>query len=185
MNSPSEKIAITVNTLLYIIQKSGGICDFHKVFKILYFADQKHLSRYGCAITDDTYIAMANGPVPSMAYDILKSLRGEGLFTSQKDQFTPYFELQINKHTVTAKKSPDLDYLSESEMRCIDESIEENYHLKFSDLTEKSHDTALQNAVSNGEIDLLDVATCGGAGNDMIEYIKESSENRLAVFEQV
>ena len=68
-------------------------------------------------------------------------------------------------------------------MRCIDESIEENYHLKFSDLTEKSHDTAWQKAVSNSEIDLLDVATCGGAGNDMIEYIKESRENRLAVFE--
>ena len=183
MNSPSEKIAITVNTLLYIIQKSCGICDFHKVFKILYFADQKHQSRYGCAITDDTYIAMANGPVPSMAYDILKSLRGEGLFTAQKDQFTPYFELQVNKHTVKAKKSPDLDYLSESEMRCIDESIEENSHLKFSDLTEKSHDKAWQKAVSNGEIDLLDVAKCGGAGNDMIEYIKESSENRLAAFE--
>jgi Protein of unknown function (DUF4065) len=46
----------------------------------MYFADHKHLSRYGSAITDDTYIAMANGPVPSMAYDILKSLRGEGLF---------------------------------------------------------------------------------------------------------
>ncbi len=68
-------------------------------------------------------------------------------------------------------------------MRCIDESIEENYHLRFSDLTAKSHDTAWQKAVSNGEIDLLDVAKCGGAGNDMIEYIKESSENRLAAFE--
>ena len=112
MNSPSEKIAITVNTLLYIIQKSGGICNFHKVFKIIYLADQKHLSRYGAVITDDTYIAMANGPVSSMAYDILKSLRGEALFTSQKEQFTPYFELQINKHTVKARKSPDLDDLS-------------------------------------------------------------------------
>jgi len=50
MNSPFEKIATTVNTLLYIIQKSGGICDFHKVFKILYFADQKHLSMYGSTI---------------------------------------------------------------------------------------------------------------------------------------
>ena len=182
MNSPCEKIAITVNTLLYIIQKSGGICDFHKVFKILYFADQKHLSMYGSAITDDTYIAMANGPVPSMAYDILKSLRGEGLFTTQKDQFAPYFEL-INNHTVKAKKSPDIDYLPESEIICIDASIKENYHLKFSDLTEKSHDTAWQNALYNSEIDILDVAKCGGAGNDMIEYIKKSRENRSAVFE--
>lgn len=54
---------------------------------------------------------------------------------------------------------------------------------KFYNLTEKFHDTAWQKAVSNSEVDLLDVAKCGGAGNDMIEYIKESRENRLAAFE--
>jgi len=59
MNTIAENLTITVNTLLYIIGKLGGTGDFHKVFKILYFADQKHLVRYGFAITDDRYIAMS------------------------------------------------------------------------------------------------------------------------------
>lgn len=185
MITSEEKVAITVNTLLYTIIQLGGTCDFHKVFKILYFADQKHLAMYGSAITEDTYVAMGNGPVPSMAYDILKSLRGQGLFTSLKDQFEPYFKL-LNSYTVRAKVSPDLDYLSESEMMCINSSIKENQNLTFKDLTSKSHDAAWHKgaeAVSNSEMDILDIASCGGAKKDMIEYIKENIENRCATFE--
>ena len=182
MNTAEEKITITVNTLLYIIQKLDGIGDFHKVFKILYFADQKHLAKYGSPISEDTYIAMTNGPVPSMAYDILKSLRGQGLLATHKAQFSPYFELQ-KSFIVKAKMRPDLDYLSESEMQCLDESIEENRSLGFLELTEKSHDAAWNNALTDGEIDLLDIAAAGGAQHEMIEYIKENLENQFAAFE--
>lgn len=44
--------------------------------KSLFVADTIHLNRYGRPITYDNYVAMANGPVPSKAYDILKDEAG-------------------------------------------------------------------------------------------------------------
>jgi uncharacterized phage-associated protein len=181
MNSPAEKIAITVNTLLYIIQRIGGTGDFHKVFKMMYFADQKHLAKYGSAITEDKYIAMTYGPVPSMAYDILKSLRDDGLLATFREQFTPYFEL-VGKYTIKAKINPDLEFLSESEMQCLNESVNECEKLSFQQCTDRSHDSAWQNPDGDGEMDWLEIAKAGGAQNGMITYIKECIENKEALF---
>lgn len=177
-----DKITATINTLLYIIQKLGGEGDFHKVFKVFYFADQKHLTRYGSLITDDKYIAMNNGPVPSMAYDILKALRGEGLLTDYKKKFEPYFELE-SSYIARAKTEPDLDELSESEVACIDEAIIENQDINFQKLTEKFHDTAWHKTSQDFEMDINEIAIAGGANEAMIKYINETRENRQAAFE--
>lgn len=69
-----------VNAILYSLQQLGGKTDMHKLCKILYYADQRHLSMYGRSITGDTYIAMQFGPVPSCVDDILKALRGDSFF---------------------------------------------------------------------------------------------------------
>ena len=74
-----------INSLLYALQKLGGRTDMHKLCKILYFADQRHLSQYGRSITGDTYIAMQFGPVPSCVDDILKALRGDSFFSASKE----------------------------------------------------------------------------------------------------
>ena len=63
---------VTIQAILYILQKMGGVCDIHKCHKILYFADNEHLSRWGRSITGDTYIKMDFGPVPTCVYDLLK-----------------------------------------------------------------------------------------------------------------
>lgn len=42
------------------------------ILKTLFLSDQAHLNRYGRPITFDEYVAMPDGPVPSLAYDILK-----------------------------------------------------------------------------------------------------------------
>jgi uncharacterized phage-associated protein len=52
-------------TLLFILQQLNGQSDFIKILKVLYFATQKHLARYGRAIVEDDFIAMPKGPVPS------------------------------------------------------------------------------------------------------------------------
>jgi uncharacterized phage-associated protein len=42
------------------------------ILKTLFLADKVHLNAYGRPITFDEYVAMTDGPVPSLAYDLLK-----------------------------------------------------------------------------------------------------------------
>ena len=65
-----------LNALLYVANRVQRK-DFHKIFKIVYFADRQHLAEWGRPITGDTYIAMDAGPVPSRMYDMLKIVRGD------------------------------------------------------------------------------------------------------------
>jgi len=46
------------------------------ITKTLFLADREHLNKYGRPITFDEYIAMNDGPVPSLAYDVLKDAIG-------------------------------------------------------------------------------------------------------------
>lgn len=45
----------------------------YDIVKSLFLADRSHLNEWGRPITYDNYVAMKHGPVPSMAYDLLKS----------------------------------------------------------------------------------------------------------------
>lgn len=180
--SNQEKISTTINSLLFVLDKLGGEGDFHKLFKIMYFADQKHLLRYGSLITDDNYVAMNNGPVPSMTYDILKALRGDGLLETYKPQFEEYFEL-LSKYEVKSISSPDLDELSDSEQECLLESVSENKDLDFNKLTNKSHDSAWASADQDCEMSIQDIALAAGANQQLIDYINDSIENQRTIFE--
>ncbi|MBP0020504.1 MAG: SocA family protein [Cyanobacteria bacterium SBLK] len=63
-----------IEAILYII-KHGTEPTFLHISKVMYFADRKHLEKYGRFICGDRYIAMKNGPVPSGVYDLLKNVR--------------------------------------------------------------------------------------------------------------
>jgi hypothetical protein len=179
MNNIEDRISNSVHTILYILEKLGGNGDFHKIFKIMYFADQKHLSRYGSIISEDQYIAMKNGPVPSMAYDILKALRGQGMHSSDKEKFEKFFKL-IESYTVEAIQKPDLDELSESAVECLGEAINENKSFDFDSLTIKSHDKAWDASNRDCEIPIILIAEAGGANEEMLKYIDLSLQNKYA-----
>jgi len=69
-----------IQSILYVTNKLTRK-DFHKIFKILYFAERKHMQDWGMPIIGDTYIAMDAGPVPSRVYDMLKIVRGDSYMT--------------------------------------------------------------------------------------------------------
>lgn len=176
MNALEEKIEGTIHLLLYILKKLGGRSDIHKLFKILYFAEQKHLVRYGAAISQDHYHAMKNGPVPSIAYDIYKSVKEGGI------TYARYFS-PMDRYSIEGIAEPDLDYLSESEVKCIDESVLENKDLSFNDLTDKSHDEAWNQTVRDKEISPIAIAKAGGADSHMVKYIEDQLLIHSAKFE--
>lgn len=153
----------SLHTMLYILNKAGKALDFHKIFKIMYFAERKHLARYGRMITEDDYIKMDNGPVPSAAYDILKNVK-ELPTSKYKNQFRVY-----GRYQVEALENYDEDEFSKTDLECLDESINENINLSFGQLTNKSHDDAWEYAQYS--LNVNEMAEAEGASLEMIKYI--------------
>ncbi|MFW5759810.1 MAG: Panacea domain-containing protein [Cyclobacteriaceae bacterium] len=170
----------SINALLYIIKalnKSKTNCDIHKISKILYFAEQQHLVKYGRPIIGDTYIAMKYGPVPSNVYEIVKFVRGDSAFILTSDDEVKFKLKAVNDYSIEALQEPDLDYFSETDLECLQNSIEANKNLTFDQLTDKSHGLAYEKVECNLAIAIEDIALEGGASEDMIEYMKVVAEN--------
>lgn len=172
----------TINSALYILKSLGGQSDFHKLFKILYFADQKHLVKYGTPITGDTYVAMAHGPVPSKLYDRLKALRN--IFGDNADD-NGTFKI-VENHFVSSLKEPDMDSLAPSNINCLNDAIHENKNLSFKALADKSHGEAWKAAEEQTEeIDFLAIASEGGATEEMLKYIRLNLENQNSILHAI
>lgn len=153
-----------VNSLLFVIGKLDK-ADTHKTYKILYFADQKHLIKYGRPIVGDTYVKMQYGPVPSFIKDVVNE-EIEGL---------EEIVAKYNRYFIKPLKEANLDYLSESNIECLVESINENKNLSFPVLTEKSHDYAYNKA--NWAIDYLDMAKSLTTDENILRYIEQQMIN--------
>ena len=162
----------TLNAILYVLAAFEGKCDIHKVSKILYFADCKHLSEYGRLITGDVYIAMQNGPVPSRVYDIFKFLRGDSFFSTVNDPVRSYMRM-INRFHLEALCKPDTDWLSESDVECLDHAIAKCRHLGFNELTTLSHDYAWSHTMPDREISYKDMLSETGDEEPYIDYVTE------------
>lgn len=135
-----------VEVILYVATRVGNP-GFHRISKILYFADRDHLAKYGRFICGDSYVAMKHGPVPSGAYDILKHVRGDSLSCSvphAKESFRVE-----NDKLIIPFKDANLDLLSDSERESLDAAITKYGTMSFGQLTELSHDKAWDSADEN------------------------------------
>ena len=166
----------TKAVLLYIVNKLNN-ADLLKIFKILYFAEQKHLTTYGNLIISDKYVAMKNGPVPSLVYDLFKEIRGDRERIEKNNTFYDAFSVKENSNVI-ANENANLDYLSTSDIECLNESILENKNLTSKKLSDKSHDYAWDSAPLNNEINSIDIAIAGGANKEMLKYVSECLSNR-------
>ena len=157
---------VSLQSILYVIKSYGGECDLHRMCKVLYFADQASLSRYGRQITGDDYIAMENGPVPSRIYDLFKAVRGDSYFSPDVRLFS--FK---NNVTLQSDNQPDMDYLSESDIECLNEAIEKCRDLSFGELTKMSHGYAWSATAKNQTIKNGDILREAGDTEGYIDYI--------------
>lgn len=167
-----------LNAILYIIQSFGRV-DIHKICKILYYADQQHLAKYGRQITGDTYICMPYGPVPSNIEDIFKALRGESFFADQVQDLKNVI-LFVNKFIVTSTVKPDMDELSETDVECLDAAIVKCRPLDFGTLTNLSHGPAWTLSKNGEEMDIGNILREVGETEDYIDYIEEKRRTQLS-----
>lgn len=156
--------------VLYIAQRVPD-AGFHKLSKLLYFADRQHLEQFGRFIGGDRYIAMQHGPVPSSIYDMLKALR-------DSSEWHPHYgELQqalkvFDNYKLQALRDANLERLSDSDRQCLDASIAKYGHISFGRLTELSHDEAYESADFNDEMNIEVIARSLAGGNEIVEHLR-------------
>lgn len=142
-----------VNAVLYLCErlgKIGEVADLIKVYKLLYFADQSHLAKYGRSISGDTYIALELGPVPTNLNSAFRAERGDN-FASR--HFEPFREFSIvNRYIIEPQESADLDWLSKTDVEELDKSVELYGRIPSFQLSTLSHGFAWNEAPKNGAI---------------------------------
>jgi uncharacterized phage-associated protein len=171
--------------LIYVLKSIPEGVDYIKLFKTLYYAQQRHLVTYGRVVIEDSFNAIKHGPAPAFLYKALRNL-ADGKIDS--DSIKMCVEginctTKNGKPVFTTTIEPDLDELSISDRECLDISIEENKGISSYDLSEKSHtDKAWIKAYKRYQKDpelgckitAIDIAKAGDAKQGMINYIREN-----------
>ena len=167
-----------LNTLLYVANRVQRK-DFHKIFKIVYFADRQHLADWGRPITGDTYIAMEAGPVPSRMYDMLKIVRGDS-YLSDIEELSVHFRIDHWMY-ITPLHDADLNKLSKTECEALDDSISKYSSLSYDEIKEKSHDVAWRSTARDFSIKWEDIAREAGLDTEELKYLHDFSTLEAAL----
>lgn len=169
-----------INALLYILNKLTTKKDMHKISKIFYFADREHLAKYGRTITGDTYIAMDFGPVPSYLDDIFKAVRGNSYFSNCSEEFKKSFHF-INNFEIESSTTANMDYLSKTDISCLDNAIKLCGEKSFKELVTLSHDYAWNATGKNSAMSYKDILTEAGVDDDYINFTMQNMELEKAL----
>ncbi len=172
---------VAIQAILYILKEMGGTCDIHKCHKILYFADNEHLSKYGRSITGDAYVRMDYGAVPTCIYDLFKAVRGDSYFASQVDDIRKNCFHFVNNKDIIADAEPDISYLSESDVEILNKYIAQFKKKDFNAVSEASHGYAWSHTPQNAVISVRSRLTEMGDTEDYINYIEEQMRAEEAV----
>jgi uncharacterized phage-associated protein len=162
-----------VAAVLYIASRAQDP-TFHRIFKLMYFADKAHLERYGRFICGDSYVAMKHGPVPTAVYDILKAVRGGNSSFISEDVMAAFKgALSVVDYTVVPLKEPDLDALSDSDIECLEEAVKRYGDKAFKDLENASHDFAWENVDENDFMRIEDNAATFQDNDELLKYLRD------------
>jgi len=117
-----------LETILWIANRNGrrGV-DLYKLVKTILYADMYHLNKYGRTIYGEVYLAMAHGPVPEHAYEIIKK---EPLAVSALKSVP----LSKSEKMVKPKRTAHLSALSKSDIEALTEGWKVCKDLSFSEL---------------------------------------------------
>lgn len=158
-----------IEVLLYITNR---VNNTYNALKVLYFADKSHLSKYGRLICGDVYIAMEHGPVPSNVYDIVKQARGDSFYEfDTEENIESLFEIS-NRYIIKSRRKANYEYLSETDIECLDEAIKNYGHLNFNDLRAQSHDDAFRAADFNDVIPFEAMIRALPNAEELLEYFE-------------
>lgn len=160
-----------IEALTYIADHWPGITPFF-ASKVLFFAEKRHLNAYARPIVADTFIAMANGPVPSTIYDFIQ---GRLDLAGEPRTFIDALEIKHDKEVqIRARRKPDLQYLSETDRECLRDAVEFCRVRRFDVLSDITHhERAWREAPINGPMDYEAFIDEGPDREGIVEQARE------------
>lgn len=164
--------------VLYILSRFEGGIDYIKLYKLLYFAQQEHLVNYGRGIIADSFDARPLGPVPEFICEGIKKRERFEHDSKEHNVFGDGMKISAGQR-IYPLEAPDLDELSQTDIECLDHSIEKYGAMKSEDLSQLSHkDRAWHDAWVRSQSDpesnrmtLVEIARAGGASPEMVFFI--------------
>ena len=171
MTTPIFNIDKSLQAVLFVANRLSRK-DFHKIFKVLYFADREHLTKYGRPITGDTYIAMEYGPVPSAIYDIFKAVRGDGYQWEQIESVKKLFRIK-DRCFIDPLQDANTDWLSESDISELNAALTKYGQLSWQEVINLSHAHAWSATPLNDRMSIEDIMRENGADAEFIADIIE------------
>ncbi|MBW8009962.1 MAG: DUF4065 domain-containing protein [Chloroflexi bacterium] len=167
MNSAQRKYRIAIESIVYLANKEKRL---YWLLKMIWFAERVHMSRYGMMFLGDDYIAMSHGPVPSLAYDIIKDARGDGWNSFENPEPNSVIDTP-DRRTVLPLRKPDNSFLSESARECLDDAYEKLSELTFSEVKKCSHTAAHKAADQDDTISFEEFVKDLDNGQEVLSYL--------------
>ena len=135
-----QKILAAITHVIALGDKNNVAVTQYDVLKSLFLADRSHLNRFGRPITFDNYVAMRAGPVPSLAYDLLKE--SKRTLAKHKLAVLPWERSPGpggTFHYARANPAKFDDVLSESDMIALSEAYGVITSLTFAQIRRLTH----------------------------------------------
>ncbi len=167
--------------VLYIIQQSSpDRRDVYSIVKTAFYAQQIQFAESGVPLFKDDICALPFGPVPSDIYNILKIARGdqsEKGFHTNDGLIDVAACIAFDSERFSAKESPDVDYLSKSDIQAIDQAIKKVAEMSFDEIVKDTHsqewDRVFHSKKGKKVMDNLNIAKEGNASPEMLAYLQE------------
>lgn len=157
-----------IHVTLFLLHSLGGNGEFCRIFLLLYFADLKHLSKYGSFILNDTYVAMKYGPVPFRIFCIYKQTRKD--YMNESVSTEKYFKINEQQQAVALSPYEPI-HIAASEAECIFETVQEYKNVPLKMLGNHARGNAWKDADINGEISISAMIRDSQASPEMVSYI--------------
>lgn len=167
------KLLKVINAIRYLVSK-GIDTDLHSVFKHLYLADRKHFAEYGRTVSGEQYKRLKYGPVPFPLYPEITGVLVDSNLSETSKLITVLGTGENRRISISGDL--DLQYLSKSDIVCLNEAISKLKDSDFNKRVDISHDTAYNNTKFKEYISLLDMARVEGVSEERIEYLEELLE---------
>jgi len=154
-----------IESIIYLAKRISEP-ELYDICKLLYVVDKLSLERYGRFVSGESYAALKEGATPSNTYNLLKSIDDN-----------PIEGIKMRGTRIIALREANMDYLSESDVECLNRIIDEYGNAPYWVRGAIAHDKAWKdNWNQRGEKDsapipLESIAELLKDSDDLLDYL--------------